>query len=75
MSLFFDTNVCIGYIFKWDPWHEKAVGLFNEDIGSYFSQSVLEEIFKVFNTLVNGYIRFLEKLNYEIFNSEKKTIL
>ncbi|MDR0911807.1 MAG: hypothetical protein LBM96_04300 [Methanobrevibacter sp.] len=72
-SLFFDTNVCIGYIFKWDPWHEKATELISNHIESYFSQTVLDEIFKVFNKLIKEYIKFLEQLNQEILINKKET--
>ncbi|MDR1721683.1 MAG: hypothetical protein LBR24_01380 [Methanobrevibacter sp.] len=68
MVFFFDTNVCIGYIFKWDPWHSKSNELFSKDENSYWSQTVKEEVFNLFNKLVEVYLNFLDNLKKEIIN-------
>ena len=62
MSLFFDTNVLIGFIFKWDPWHSYAKNTFKEQCKKYFSDTVEEEVNKKFHKLLKKYVSFLDML-------------
>ncbi|MCL2115630.1 MAG: hypothetical protein FWH29_05345 [Methanobrevibacter sp.] len=62
MSLFFDTNVLIAYIFKWDPWYSYAKNTFKETSNSYFSDTVDEEVSKKFQELLKKYVCFLDLL-------------
>ena len=71
MNFFFDTNVCIGYIFRWNPWHEKAKSLFNQEKESYWSVTVKEECAKVFQDLVQEYTIFLINIKERVDNSDK----
>jgi len=71
MSFFFDTNVCIGFIFKWDPWYEKAKEILMKKKSSYFSDTVKEECGKKFNILNKEYIKFLDNLEDKVTKSPK----
>jgi len=62
MSLFFDTNVLIGYIFKWDPWHSYADNTFKDNRKKYFSDTVEYEMGKKFQELLRKYTCFLNLL-------------
>ncbi len=59
MPLFFDTNVPIGYIFKWDPWHIYAKNAFESNDLKYWSNTVLEETHKKLIELKDDYSNFL----------------
>ncbi|MDR3062784.1 MAG: hypothetical protein LBU40_01420 [Methanobrevibacter sp.] len=71
MKFFFDTNVCIGYIFKWDPWHIKANSIFNKNKELYWSETVEKECREVFNRLKNEYISFLDNLKNKLLAHNK----
>ncbi|MDR2545051.1 MAG: hypothetical protein LBD03_05840 [Methanobrevibacter sp.] len=68
MAFFFDTNVCLGYIFKWDPWYTKSKELFKKDEDNYWSETVKKEVYDVFNNLLYEYVIFLDNLKHEIIN-------
>jgi predicted nucleic acid-binding protein len=71
MTFFFDTNVCIGYIFKWNPWHETAEEIFEKETGSHWSQTVKDESKNVFNILIKEYNKFLDNVYHSILESDK----
>ena len=71
MTFFFDTNVCIGYIFRWNPWHEKAQDLFSQEKEIFWSDTVKEECKKVFLELVQEYTIFLINIKDKVVESYK----
>ena len=75
MTFFFDTNVCIGFIFKWNPWHDQAIILFNKECDSYWSETVKEECIIVFQKLVREYIVFLNNIKNKILTAQKDFFL
>ncbi|MCL2157705.1 MAG: hypothetical protein FWH54_06760 [Methanobrevibacter sp.] len=75
MTFFFDTNVCIGYIFRWEPWHEKAKNLFNKNELSYWSDTVKDECANILQKLVQEYIIFLNNTKDKITDSKKNSFL
>lgn len=70
MPLFFDTNVPIGYIFKWDPWHIYAKNAFESNDLKYWSNTVLEETHKKLIELKDDYSNFLHDIHHIIRNQE-----
>lgn len=70
MPLFFDTNVPIGYIFKWDPWHTYANNAFKNPDPKFWSSNVLNETNNKLDEHKQNYINFLYDVYHKIKNSE-----
>lgn len=70
MPLFFDTNVPIGYIFKWDPWHNYANNAFKNPDLKFWSINVLNETNDKLDEHKQDYINFLNDVYYKIKYSE-----
>lgn len=70
MPLFFDTNVPVGYIFKWDPWHSYADKAFANGDSKYWSQTVVNETHKKFKEKKQDYSYFLSDV-YRLLEKKK----
>lgn len=75
MPLFFDTNVPIGYIFKWDPWHTYAKNAFKKNAfkskdSKYWSKTVLNETNKKLIEHKHDYSNFLYDIHHQLKNQE-----
>lgn len=66
MPLFFDTNVPVGYIFKWDPWHTFATNAFNNGDLKYWSETVENETNDKLNDHTRDYLNFLNAIRYKL---------
>lgn len=70
MPLFFDTNVPIGYIFKWDPWHRYANNVFKNKDSKYWSKTVEDETNFKLNEKKEEYLDLLYDLCHQLKNLE-----
>ena len=66
MPLFFDTNMPIGYIFKWDPWHAYVLNVVEEKDSKYWSVTVEKESYRKFKHFRKNYIDLLYLLWHEL---------
>lgn len=62
-NLFFDTNVIIGYIFRFDSLYPQASKLISQGGTWYYSYHVNREIKQVFNEKINDYNKLLVKIS------------
>jgi len=72
MPIFFDTNVPVGYIFKWDPWHPYAESAFAIEDLKYWSETVKNETRRKIKEFKNSYSNLLLFLWSELKNTEGK---
>lgn len=70
MPLFFDTNVPVGYIFKWDPWHTFANNAFKTKDSKYWSETVENETNYKLNKLKRKYSELLLCICHKLKHSE-----
>lgn len=70
MPLFFDTNVPVGYIFKWDPLHTYANKAFEIEDLKYWSKTVVNETDHKLKDISGKYIELLNSIYHELKNSE-----
>lgn len=70
MPLFFDTNMPIGYIFKWDPWHAYVLNVVEENDSKYWSVTVEKESYKKFKHFRKNYVDLLYLLWHELKRKE-----
>ncbi|MDR3223574.1 MAG: hypothetical protein LBT66_07595 [Methanobrevibacter sp.] len=70
MSLFFDTNVLLGFIFKWDPWHSYATKVFKDNCIKYYSDTVSKEYNNKFREMIDKYNSLLSIIISELSSSE-----
>ena len=61
-NLFFDTNVIIGYIFRFDSLYPQASELISQGGTWYYSYHVNQEIKQVFNEKIGDYNKMLVKI-------------
>ena len=65
-NIFFDTNVIIGYIFRFDSLYPQASELISQEGMWYYSYHVNKEITQVFNEKINDYNKLLVKICKEL---------
>lgn len=74
MSYFFDTNVCIGYVFSWDPWHDSSSTVFLEGKNLYWSDRVKKESKNKYRTFIRKYRTFIHKFISTIKNKTREEL-
>lgn len=72
MNYFLDTNVELGFVFCTDPWNEESVAVFNKEDMLYYSNSVDDEFYKLYNQFLNQQKFFFRELK-RILALEKST--
>lgn len=73
MDQFIDTNMCIGYAFKCDKWHEPANKFITNNNNTYYSDQVLEEFENKFEEIYTDIKIFMDSIPNII--SQKKFYL
>jgi hypothetical protein len=59
MSIFYDTNAVIGYVFKWYQWHANFLHSFKDERKKYWSKRVKDEFYSKIDEMTDVYIKLL----------------
>jgi hypothetical protein len=71
MSIFYDTNVLIGYVFKWDPWHVYSLNSFKDKRKKYWSKTVQEEFNSKIEKMIENDKKFLSLIELKLNNYDE----